>query len=378
MNEFTELLENFWIVRDENRADYVRIKYAIDNSMKHFISDFIGWKLIMNNKLIKLEKIPAEAHSFMGIQEFESTNDYCLLCALLIYLDDKYDGEQFLLTELIENVEKIISGIVDMDFTRFTDRKSLVRMLKFAQDIGLLKISEGSLEHVENDREKEILYENTGLSGYFSIHHDKDFSSFESYKDFENNELLYSDKDKGYLRKSRVYRRLLLQPAMYWNSKDDMDSLYVKNHRNNIANRIDKYIEGRLDIHNSSAFYMLNEENSFGNIHPSDKMISGFTALLCSKIKSNILNTSLMPNNFRFFIEKENFEAFILNCRNDFKRGLSKEFREMSDEKLIKAVSEYMICWMMIEEYNGGYYICDGAFKTSGKYPKDFDAKEDL
>ncbi len=50
----------------------------------------------------------------------------------------------------------------------------------------------------------------------------------------------------------------------------------------------------------------------------------------------------------------------------------------MPDEKLIKVISEYIICWMMIEEYNDGYYICDGSFKTSGKYPEDFKEKESL
>ena len=65
MNEFVELLDNFWIVRDENPTDYFRIKRSIDNSMKRFISDYAGWKLIINNKVIKLEKTPAEADASM-------------------------------------------------------------------------------------------------------------------------------------------------------------------------------------------------------------------------------------------------------------------------------------------------------------------------
>ncbi len=374
MSEFSELLENFWITRDSDKAEYFRIKRLIDSDMKNFISNFTGWKLIVNNKLIKLEKTPAEAKPFMGIQEFESVNDYCLLCALLIYLDDKYDGEQFLLSELIESIEKIIVNIVDMDFTHFTDRKSLVRMLKFAQEMGLLKISEGSLERVESNREKEILYENTGLSAYFSIHHDSDISSFQDYRDFENNEDCYSDKDRGYIRSSRVYKKLLLEPAVYWNSKDDADALYIKNQRNTISARLDSYLEGRLDVHNGSAFYMVNEDEAFGNIHPSDKMISGFAALLCTKIRERLDGAENSSNNF--YMEKTEFEKFILDCRNDFINGLSKEYREMSDDKLIKNITEYMINWMMIEKYKEGYRICDGTFKTCGRYPKDFYREE--
>ena len=70
MNEFSELLENFWITHDSDKAAYFRIKRSVDSDMKNFISNFTGWKLIINNKLVKLEKIPSEAKPFMGIQEF--------------------------------------------------------------------------------------------------------------------------------------------------------------------------------------------------------------------------------------------------------------------------------------------------------------------
>jgi uncharacterized protein (TIGR02678 family) len=339
--------------------------------MKRFIYDFAGWKLIVNDKIVKLEKTPAEAKKFMGISEFEDVKDYCLLCSILIFLDDKYDGEQFLLSELIENIEKIISQTVDMDFTRFSDRKSLVRVLRFAQEKELVKISEGSLENVESNREKEILYENTGLSSYFSVHYDIDISEFTDYRDFENIEKSYSDNEKGYARTSRVYRRLLLQPAMYWKSKDDVDGVYVKNQRNTISGRLDRYLGGRLEIHNGSAFYMLSEEETFGKIHPSDKMIAGFTALLCGKIRTwpDIKKSDQMLCKS---IEKEELYEFITETRKELSEGLSKEFREMTDDKLVDAVTAYMSDWMMIEETDDNFLICDGTFKTCGRYPRDF------
>lgn len=376
MNEFSQMLENFWITSESNRADYFRIKRSADNDMKRFINDFAGWKLIVNSKLVKLEKIPAQAKPFMGISEFEEISDYCLLCALLIFLDDKYDGEQFLLSELIEDVEKIISKTMEMDFTRFSDRKSLVRMLRFAQDKEILKISEGSLENVESNREKEILYENTGLSSYFSVHYDFDISGFEDYGDFENVENGYSDNEKGHARTSRVYRKLLLQPAMYWDTKDDADGIYVKNQRNTISERLDKYLSGRLEIHNGSAFYMLNEEETFGKVHPSDKMISGFTALLCEKIRTLLSDKKTQQTDMNM-ITKENFHKFITACRKELYEGLSKEFREMTDDKLISTVVTYMTDWLMIEPKDECYCICDGVFKTCGRYPKDFFTKKE-
>lgn len=369
MNEFVSLMNDFWIVRSEKSAEYVKIKHAADSDMKNFIQGFLGWRLIINSRLIKLEKLPAEAEPFMGIQEFQSSMDYCLLCALLIYLNDMDEGGQFLLSRLTDAMEKITAEVIEVDMNKYSDRKSLVRMLRFAQEIGLVKIAEGSLHNVENDLKKEILYENTGLSVYFSVHHDRDISGYDSYRDFENGQMLYTDSDKGYLRTNRVYRRLVLSPAMYWEQDLDADSLYLKNQRNSISGYLDKYLEGRLDIHNRSAFYMFDEDSSLGNIHPSEGMLSGLVLLICLELRDNC--KELCTGDDRA-VEREKFHGFICSCREKYKDGLSKEYREYTDEKLVDKVLGYMIKYKMIERENGSYIIKDGAFKTAGRYPDDF------
>jgi uncharacterized protein (TIGR02678 family) len=270
-------------------------------------------------------------------------------------------------------LEKIVSETIEVDFTRYTDRKSLVRMLRFAQNMGLVKISEGSLSNVENDRNKEILYENTGISGFFSVHHDSDISDYSTYHDFENTDRIYSDNDKGIYRTSRVYRRLILQPAMYWDTKDNADSIYLKNQRMSISKHLDEYLGGRLDIHNDSAFYILSEDDLFGKVHPADNTLSGLVLFLCGEIKHNVCLVSDLSQNRPYKIEKEKFHDMITECRKRYSKGFSKEYREMADNKLLSAVVDYMKKWMMIEERDEYYVLRDGIFKTVGKYPKDFD-----
>lgn len=375
MYEFVRLLESFWILRDEGQ-DYFRVKRAVTSDMKRFIGEFTGWKLISNSKLIRLEKIPAEAEPFMGISCFETILDYCLLCALLMFLDDISDGGQFLLSEFTEHAEKVVSKEITVDLTKYSDRKSLVRVMKFAEDIGMLKISEGTLVNLENDINREILYENTGVSGYFSLHHDSDISGCRTWQELESPDILYSDNDRGFYRTNRVYRRLILQPAMYWEQKDDPDSLYLKNQRASISGHLNKYLDGRLDICNNSAFYMLNEDNVFGKVHPSDKMLSGIVLFVCGEIRERLYelcDVSRKP----FIIRKDAFSELIRSTRQKYSDGLSKEYREMSDEKIITAVTSYMISWKMIEETDDTYILRDGAFRASGKYPKDNDSGKD-
>ena len=101
MNEVRTLLEQFWIARETDKETYFRVKREVPRFRK-FIQEQLGWRLIQNEKLLKLEKIPAHAESFMGITEFQELRDYCILCVVLIFLEDKEEQEQFLLSELPE------------------------------------------------------------------------------------------------------------------------------------------------------------------------------------------------------------------------------------------------------------------------------------
>ena len=98
MNEVRTLIENFWVIKEQDKDTYYRVKRAIPGFRK-FLRDQLGWRLISNEQLLKLEKIPAHAESFMGITAFQDVRDYCILCAILIFLEDKEEQEQFLLSE---------------------------------------------------------------------------------------------------------------------------------------------------------------------------------------------------------------------------------------------------------------------------------------
>ena len=65
MNEVRTLLEQFWISRETDKETYFRVKRDIPRFRK-FLQEQLGWRLIQNEKLLKLEKIPAHAESFVA------------------------------------------------------------------------------------------------------------------------------------------------------------------------------------------------------------------------------------------------------------------------------------------------------------------------
>ena len=82
-----------------------------------------------NERVLKLEKIPSHAQPFMGITDFSDRIDYVLFCALLVFLEDKEDEEPFLLSELIDMMEAQLKSVMTVDWTLFTMRRSLVRVM---------------------------------------------------------------------------------------------------------------------------------------------------------------------------------------------------------------------------------------------------------
>lgn len=372
MNEIRTLLEKYWICKDNEKELYYKVKRDIP-VFQRFIREQLGWKLIHTEHLLKLEKIPAYAESFMGIQEFSDIRDYCILCAVLIYLEDKEEQEQFLLSELIDFVETQLKSYMEIDWTSFSQRKSLVRVLLYMENLQMLRVYEGSSEGFGQEIGQEVLYENTGYSKYFATSFSVDISSYTSWEDFEKVELEELESDRGHIRINRVYRQLVAAPVLYWKNNEDADSLYLKNQRQWVAKYMTENLGGRLDLHKNMACWMLEEDDCYGNVHPRDAMLPEIVLLVCGKIRDMVDNHKInRADNEWIYIGTAEFEQLIWQCHESFKGAWSKEYREMNRDRLIRNVTMYMQAWMMIRKEEEQICILPAVGKTMGFYPADF------
>ena len=372
MNEVRTLFEQFWICKDNNKEDYYKVKRDIP-AFQRFIREQMGWKLIHTENLLKLEKIPAHAESFMGIQEFSEILDYCILCVVLMYLEDKEEGEQFLLSELIDYVETKLKGEILIDWTSFSQRKSLVRALQYMEKMQMLRVYEGASEAFGLEPKQEVLYENIGYSKYFATSFPMDISDFETWKDFEKQRFEEIQEDRGAARINRVYRQLAVCPAMYWEGNEDVDSLYLKNQRQWVEKYLEENLGGRLDIHKNAAFFVLEEDDCYGKVHPRDAMLPEIVLLVCAHIQQMFRAGEVVKqeNEMIIFTERQ-FSELVLLCRQKWSMGWSKEYREMDEGKLVDTVKNYMKEWMLIRQSGDMVIILPAVGKQAGFYPEDF------
>lgn len=373
MNGVRTLLEQFWICKDSNKEDYYKVKRDIPSFQK-FVREQLGWKLIHTENLLKLEKIPAHAEGFMGIQEFSEILDYCILCVVLMYLEDKEEGEQFLLSELIDYLETKLKGEVLIDWTSFSQRKSLVRTLQYMEKMQMLRVYEGSSEAFGLERGQEVLYENTGYSKYFATSFPMDITEFETWEDFEKQKFEEIQEDRGTSRINRVYRQLVVCPAMYWGGNEEVDSLYLKNQRQWVSKYLEENLGGKLEIYRNAAFFMLEEDDCYGKVHPRDAMLPEIVLLVCTHIQQILKKGEIIKQeNETIAITKQRFSELILACRKKWSAGWSKEYREMDEGKLVDTVKNYMKEWMFIRDGEDMVIILPAVGKQAGFYPKDFE-----
>lgn len=373
MNEARVLFENFWICRDTDKETYYKVKRDIPHFQK-FIREQLGWKLVHTENLLKLEKKPAHAQSFMGIGEFSDIRDYCILCVALMYLEDMEEQEQFLLSELIDYVETQLKEYMEIDWTSFSQRKSLVRVLQFMERLHMLRVYEGNSEAFGAEAGQEVLYENTGYSKYFASSFAMDISAYTSWEDFEKSDFEELNEDRGRIRINRVYRQLAVCPAYYWDSNEDPDAIYLKNQRQWVSKYLRENLGGNLDLYKNAAFLTLDSDDCYGTVHPRDAMLPEAVLLLCAKIQDALAQGKLAKKeNECINISCSQFTEMVLDCRNQWNTAWSKEYREMDEDRLVDFILEYMQDWMMLRRDGEQITLFPAVGRLTGYYPKDFE-----
>ena len=166
MNVLEELMNHRYIIKAKEREKYYRIKDEL-GTIKEFVTEKLGYRIISNGMLIKLEKLPGEAQSWMGIDGFGSEMEYVFFCLVLMFLEDKEAEEQFVLSQLTEYVKAQYPG-GSIEWTVYEHRRKLIRVIKFCMQQDLFYSNDGSEDGFASNLETEALYENTGVSNFCS------------------------------------------------------------------------------------------------------------------------------------------------------------------------------------------------------------------
>lgn len=360
-----------WVLKARDKELYYQIKDGI-GEIKKFLMEKLGYQVIVNPHLVKVEKVPARAERWMGIREFTEPIEYAFFCLILMFLENKEAEEQFVLSELTEYVQGQYQE-EQIDWTVYRYRRHLIKAMKFCVSEGILNVDDGSEEGFAKDYSGEVLYENTGVSRFFMRNFTQNIMDYSDYTDFLKAEWIDVDEDRGVVRRQRVYRSLLMSMGIYRREENEEDFAYVRNYRNMIQGELEGLFPCELQVYRSSAYLILGEDCRMGRFLPEENTLSDIL-LLCGQLLREKVDSGEyeLQNNESVRISREAFRGLLEECRKRFGAGFIKTYREMVTEEFFQEISSYLTDLELVEEQREDILIKPALGRVIGRYPEDF------
>ena len=366
------LLEKFWILREKEPQIYQQIRLR-ENVLKNFFLDKMGLNLIVHRQFIKLEKFPLEAEPWMGINNFLQVRDYVLFSCLMAFLEGKNVDEQFLLSDLCEELKSIFPSQEELDWTHYEHRKSLVRVLQTATDLDLVRTVDGDITDFSYSENNEVLYEVPLVARYFLRSFPKDLTAFKGIEDFLNIEDLNTEEQTGVKRRQRVYRKLFLTPVMYSNGNNDPDFLYLRNYRNRIREDVEKLSDFKFELFRNAALLTADEKKAVYTLFPDNKAISDIVLQFATLVREEKEQEEIpLQYDGTLRLTKADFQKWVGKCKEKYGKGWSKQYREATVSETARELLAVLIDWQMasLDKETRVISLRPLLARTIGKFPR--------
>lgn len=367
------LLEKFWVLRLEE-PDLYQIIREREKVLKRYVDDKLGFELIVHQHFIKLEKIPVEPKSWMGVHDFQEPRDYSMFCCALAFTENCSVDEQFLLSDICEDIKDLYPGDFPLDWTNYNHRRSLVRVIKVLEKLSILKSVEGEIDRFAMDSEQEVLYETTVYARYFMRSYPRDLFEYSTASDILASEWEGHETDE---RRKRVYRKLFISPVVHREGEDDPDFAYIRNFRNRLREDIEAHTQFRLEVFKNAAALVAEERKQELTLFPDKKAIMDVALHVASYLRSQDI---YQPDELgTIHISRIAFEEIVAEVRGIYGKGWSKHYRESTIPAVTNELIDLLRDWEMlgVEPVTNALIIKPLFGRAIGHFPKDFSTSED-
>ncbi len=363
------LLNKYIIVKEGNEKEYYKVKDNLDE-YKKFIDEVLGYRLIINEKFIKLEKLPVRPKSWMGITTFQDKREYIFLILVLMFLEDKNREDQFILSNITEYIEHNYS---DSDWTKHSVRKSLIRTLDFCFKYNIIKMNDGRTDDFIASEEGEMLLENTGISRYIVRSFDREITQDDTYESLLEENVEGLSNDRGKLRKNRAFRQLVLDLAVY--SKDnENDFEYIKNYRSYVKEIFEQVLQCDVQVYKNMAIAVYKQATPDMDVYPLRMQGESQASLFINKKIRRLINKGSLTVDSRDVctLKKQEFSNILLDARKQYGHGFTKALRDLPDDRYVQNMIAYMESYYLIEVIEDNILIMPLVGKIEGAYPQDY------
>lgn len=355
------LLNRPWILKEEDKEMYFSIKDHYEE-LRDWFMEQAGFALIVTRSLAKLERTPAVPQAWMGFPEFREVRDYVFFTYALWFLEGKTEMDQFLLSDLVEEVrEQMAAGGLEADWRHYHHRLSMARALKKLAALGVLILIDGDESDWAQSEDKNALYECSPHSRYVLRRFPQDLTTYGTMEELTD-PLLYPDTPEGQnmRRRHRVYRRLLLEPAVLDRHWDPELLPYVLTQRRSIMDHLGRMLglEGRR--YREGLLFFHPELTGEGELFPTLSGASDLVLLLAGELRRELHlegTGRYVEDDGSIRLERSELEGLLLRLQERHKEYWSKELRTSSSAQLAELVTTHLEEWQLGEWEDTNHFL---------------------
>lgn len=320
-------------------------------ALQEWFQEYCGFTLLVTRYFAKLEKMPGKAQTWMGFGSFQQPRDYGLFTYCLWFLEGRGENDQFLLTELVEEIREHLTGRdVFLDWTVYEHRLSMARALKLLKEMGVLATVDGDEgEWARSGSEGDnVLYECTPWSRYVLRRFPQDLQNYTEVP--ELGEGMYADTPEGVLkrRRHRIYRRLIQEPVVYdWEWTDD-ERYYVRNQRRLISEQLENMLGLQLERYQEGYLVFCPETSSDAQLFPTAKALTDLALLLGGELRRSLRSETgglTVDVQGRIELTLVELENMMLRLREQHQNSWSKQHRQATARELAAELLQHLAEW---------------------------------
>lgn len=176
-------------------------------------------------------------------------------------------------------------------------------------------------------------------------------------------------------RRWEVYRQLMMQPNVTRTPENnDLLFNYIRVQRHSIEDFFERFTPFSFELTRDTAMLTLTERKKMYTYFPSQQAVDDILLQLAGLVRDR----QTAPDTYgRMHLTWQEWQSCIQELQHVFARGWSKEFREMSTDRLAERLLDQAMLWQLIIRDQDQITILPAFSRFCGNYSDDFERKEE-
>lgn len=402
------LLNRPFVSRQGDHETYQLVREHF-RTLRDWFHEQTGWALIVTRQFAKLEKTPGRYRPWMAIEGFRDGRDYGYFTYGLWFLEGLNEGQQFLLSEMVETIrEYLVAAGLFVEWTVYDHRMSMARALKKLRELDVLVAVEGDETDWARVGDADVLYQASSLSRYVLQRLPDDIGDYTSILVEEVDDVSEGASDNAIealdtpvhgversdlghqeeqdhsqrpeasdafvpvRRRHRVMRRLLQEPVIYdWQWTED-ERRYVQTQRASIIDRMESFtgLQGRR--FREGLLFVWPDLTSESSLFPTLGVLSDIVLLISAALAKRLQGPTVQyysDENGCYHLTRSDMESLVLEVREASGDYWSKEYRDLSTSRVAEEAIAHICEWNLGAHSDGGGLVAYPALlRWAGEY----------